>query len=154
MSRVSIDSPPHHHDGISTVKELSQQTLLDAIYTTPFPFLFFASNSEEKRKSYETKPKVLRRDAERDESQYWNGTKKFFRVWFGGRAERERESWKRNKGTSCFIVVGHLVLIISQTGNSKGINGREDPFVSHHHNWVGGLTNNTTKMDRKQEEIS
>ena len=39
-------------------------------------FFFFASNSEKKKIERE-KPKVLRRETQR-ESQYWNGTKKFF----------------------------------------------------------------------------
>jgi hypothetical protein len=130
-----------HRDGISSKRAEPTNTIGCDLYNQPF--LTKKRGRKKKRErtnegNRTSKAKSVRQTERKRESQYWKGTKKFFRVWFGGRkGEKEKGLFFSSFFLffSTFILLRFLVCVCVsailfssfQTGNSKGI--RSDPFV-------------------------
>lgn len=83
-----------HRDGISSKRAEPTNTIGCDLYNQPF--LTKKRGRKKKRErtnegNRTSKAKSVRQTERKRESQYWKGTKKFFRVWFGGRKGEERK---------------------------------------------------------------
>lgn len=109
---------------------------------------FFCFQLGEKENRTRKAKSVKKRDAERESILKRN--KEVFRVWFGGRAERVEE--KERFVFFLFFFLSSAILFSSfHKQEIQKAFGREDPFVSHHHNWVGEGGANQQHNKNEQE---